>query len=49
MAETFGSMVAVASVMSEVDWRYVASATVLSGIVTITTCVKGLPEVKMEA
>ena len=48
MAETFGSMVAVATVMSEVDWRYVASASLLSGIVTIATCVKGLPEVKME-
>lgn len=48
MAETFGSMVAAATVMSEVDWRYVASATVLSGIITIATCVKGLPEVSTE-
>ena len=47
MAETFGAMVSVAVVMSEVDWRYVASATLLSGILTVATCIKGLPEVNI--
>jgi len=47
MAETFVAMVSVAVVISEVDWVYVASATALSGIVTIATCIKGLPEVEM--
>ena len=46
MAETFTAMVSVAVVMSDIDWTYVASATVLSGIITIATCIKGLPEVK---
>lgn len=45
MAETFTAMVSVAVVLSDVDWTYVASATLLSGLITIATCVKGLPEV----
>lgn len=46
MAETFVAMVSTAVVLGDVDWKYVASATVLSGIITIATCIKGLPEVK---
>lgn len=45
MAETFTAMVSVAVVISDVDWTYVTSATLLSGILTIATCIKGLPEV----
>ena len=45
MAETFVAMVSTAAIISEVNWKYVASATVLSGIITIATCIKGLPEV----
>lgn len=48
MAETFTAMVSVAVVISDVDWKYVASATVLSGILTVATCIKGLPEVEVE-
>lgn len=47
MAETFVAMVSVAVVISEVDWIYVGSATLLSGIVTIATCLKGLPELEV--
>lgn len=45
MAETFTAMVSTAVVIGDVDWKYVASATVLSGIITVATCIKGLPEV----
>lgn len=31
--------------ITEVDWLGVASACALSGVVTVLTCVKGLPEV----
>lgn len=31
--------------VTEVDWLGVGSAVLLSGIVTILTCIKGLPEV----
>ena len=48
MAETFVAMVSTAVVISDVNWQYVASATLLSGILTAATCVKGLPEVKVE-
>ena len=47
MAETFTAMVSVAVVVSDVDWAYVTSATLLSGILTIATCIKGLPEVDL--
>ncbi len=37
-----------AMVMGQVDWRYVASASVLAGVVSMLTSVTGLPEVKPE-
>ena len=45
MAETFVAMVSTAVVIGDVNWQYVGSATLLSGIITVATCVKGLPEV----
>ena len=48
MAETFVAMVSTAVVIAEVDWKYVASATILSGILTVATCIKGLPEVSTD-
>lgn len=35
--------------ITEVDWVGVISACCLSGVITVLTCVKGLPEVKEEA
>ena len=32
--------------ITEVDWVGVASACALSGVITILTCIKGLPELK---
>lgn len=34
--------------ITEVDWVGVISACALSGVITILTCVKGLPELKEE-
>lgn len=48
VAETAVSTIGVAAVMGEVNWVLVCSASVLSGIVCILTCLKGLPEVKLE-
>lgn len=45
MAQCFISMVGVATVLTEVDWQYVASAVVLSGMLSIATSLAGLPEV----
>lgn len=35
-----------AAAMGQVDWKYVLSASVLSGILSMLTSVAGLPEVK---
>lgn len=34
-----------AAVMGQVDWRYVVSASVLAGVLSVLTSVAGLPEV----
>ncbi len=38
-----------AAVMGQVDWKYVASASLLAGILSMLTSVAGLPELKEEA
>ena len=48
MAQTFIATVGSAAVISAVDWKVVASATVLAGILSIATSVAGLPELKTE-
>lgn len=46
MAETALAIIGTNSIgVTDVDWIGVSSACILSGIVTILTCVKGLPEV----
>lgn len=48
MAQTAVAMIGTASVISGVDWKMAASATVLSGIVSMLTSIGGIPEVKEE-
>lgn len=46
MAETALALIGTNMIgLTEVDWIGVGSAALLSGIVTILTCIKGLPEV----
>lgn len=45
MAQTAMATIGTAAVMGAVDWRVVASATALSGILSVLTSVAGLPEV----
>lgn len=45
MAQSFIAMVGTSVVLSQVDWAMVASATILSGILSLATSVAGLPEV----
>ncbi|MEE1053865.1 MAG: holin [Acutalibacteraceae bacterium] len=46
MAETAIALIGTNTIgITEVDWLGVLSACALSGVVTILTCIKGLPEV----
>lgn len=46
MAQTFIATIGSAVVLAAVDWKVVASATVLAGILSVATSVAGLPEVE---
>ena len=48
VAQTAVATIGTAMVMGAVDWQYVASASVLSGVVSVLTSVAGIPEVKEE-
>lgn len=45
-AQTAGATIGTAVVMSDVDWRMVLSASILAGILSVLTSMRGLPEVK---
>ncbi len=46
VAQTAIATIGVSAVMSDVNWIAVASASILSGILSILTSVTGLPEIK---
>ena len=46
MAQTAISTIGTATLMSSVDWRMVASASLLAGALSLLTSLAGLPEVK---
>lgn len=46
VAQTAVAAIGTTAVTSEVNWVTVASASVLAGLLSILTSVKGLPEVK---
>lgn len=49
MAETALAIIGTNAIgITEVDWLGVLSACALSGVITILTCIKGLPELKEE-
>lgn len=48
VAQTFVASVGTASVLGEVDWKMVISASVLAGILSVATSVAGIPEVEAE-
>ena len=49
MAETAIALIGTNTMgITEVDWIGLLSACALSGVVTILTCIKGLPELKEE-
>lgn len=48
VAQTFIATIGTATVMGAVDWRMVASASLLAGVLSLATSVAGLPEEKIE-
>lgn len=48
VAETAIATIGTSAIISDVDWRLVLSASVLSGILSLLISIKGLPEVKTE-
>jgi hypothetical protein len=48
VAQTAVATIGTAMVMGAVDWKMVASASVLSGIISVLTSIAGIPEVEAE-
>lgn len=48
MAQTAVSLIGVGTVMQDINWIMVGSATLLAGILSMLTSVAGLPEAKEE-
>ena len=47
MAETALAIIGTNTIgITEVDWLGLLSACALSGVITVLTCIKGMPEVK---
>lgn len=46
VAETTVATIGTSAIISEVDWRLVVSASLLSGLLSLLISVKGLPEIK---
>lgn len=48
VCQTAVALISVGTVMSDIDWTMVASASLLSGILSILTSLAGLPECEEE-
>ena len=48
IAQAAVASIGAAVVISEVDWKYIVSASLLAGILSLLTSLAGLPEVDMD-
>lgn len=46
VAQTAAATIGTATVMGEVDWLMIGSASLLAGVLSVLTSIAGLPEVK---
>lgn len=49
MAQTAVATIGTATLVTEIDWKMVGSATVLAGVLSILTSINGLPECNAQA
>lgn len=49
VAQTAVATIGTAAVMGAVDWKMVASASVLAGVLSLLTSVAGIPEVTIDS
>lgn len=47
MAQTAIALIGVGTVMSDIDWVQVLSASILAGILSVLTSIAGLPEIEI--
>lgn len=45
-AQSFASMLTVGAAINEIDWKYVASVSIVSAVYSLATSLAGLPEVQ---
>lgn len=48
MAQAAIAGIGAAAAMGQVDWKYVLSMSLLAGVISLLTCIAGLPEVEGE-
>lgn len=48
VAQTAVALISVGTIMSDIDWIQVGSASLLAGILSVLTSIAGLPEVEKE-
>lgn len=48
VSETAVATIGTTAVISQVDWKLVVSASLLSGILSLLISIKGLPEIKIQ-
>ena len=48
VAQTAVATIGTTAVIEQVDWKLVASASILAGVLSVLTSVAGLPEVEMD-
>ena len=48
VAQAMGAMITVGQAVTEIDWGYVLSVSLVAGFLSLVTSISGIPEVKEE-
>lgn len=47
-AQTMASLITVGATITDIDWKYLLSVSVVSGVYSVLTSIAGVPEVKAD-